>query len=172
MLTQRLTKPFRVISIYDEATLEIPDKVMTIYSQTRDFSLVEKHLEKLEKKATVFHLRPLRADKEYLAESILSEGSGAYWQIFRHHVSKAENFVGEDGTPIIKLDEDSLVDHDCKEAIPRDIVQEMASVIIHKANESTKPFTMPDTWLRTRIRSRTLLVASASLKNASENDTE
>jgi hypothetical protein len=172
MLTQRLTKKIKVVSIYDEALLGIDDKTMTLYAQTRDFSLIEKELPKLEDKVTVFHCLPLRADKEYLMDGVLESESHASWQIFKHHVQKAENFNTDDGTPIIMLNDDSVIDKKCRENIPRDIVQEIAGVIIRKGNESTKPFMMPDTWLRTRILSRHLLVNRAQKKSATENNTE
>ena len=172
MLSQRLTSVFKVISIYDDASLEIDDRTMALYVQKRDYALIEKEVEKLTVKPTIFHCRPLTTEKEYLADSMTSEGSSAHWQIFRHHVSKAEHFNGEDGLPVIQPNSDMVLDSKVREKIPRDIVQEIAHVIISKANESTKPFLMPDTWLGTRVRSRALRVALAKNENAKKKDTE
>jgi len=172
MLSQRLTAQFKVVSINDEATLDIKDKLMALYVQTRDFSLIEKEIEQLTTKPTVFYCEPLKAEMEYMADSILTNGSGAAWSIFRNHIKGADNFTRADGEPILKFDEDGLVSSDCRDSIPRDVYQELAGVVVHKANESTRPFMMPDTWLRSRIRSQTLRVAIANEKNAKNPDTQ
>lgn len=172
MLSRRLTSKFKYVSIYDPATFEIPDKIFSLYVQTRDFSILEEHIEKLEKKPSVFHVLPLRADKEYLADGIISNPSETYWSLFRHHVKGADNFQDE-GKPLLWFDEETeLVHKDCRDAINRDTVQEIASVILHKANESTKPFIMPDTWWRTRIQSRALHAKIAEIETASEPNTK
>lgn len=173
MLTQRLTKPFKVVSLSDEATLDINDKVFSLYAQTRDFSLIEELIPSLEIKPTIFHCLPLMADKEYLADSMLTNPSGTAWNIFRHHVKSAENFTDNSGNPLIKIDpETELIKQDCHENIPSDVIKEIAGVIIHKANESTKPFIMPDTWLRTRIRSRVVHAMLAKEETVNEPDTK
>ena len=166
MLNQRLTSRIKVVSIYDDALLEVDDKKMTQYTQTRDIDVIKDEMEKLTSKVTVFHCLPLQADREYLIDGVLESESHASWAIFKHHVKRIENFNKDDGTPILKLDTDETVHNDCRELIPRDIVQEIAGVIIRKGNESTKPFMMPDTWLRTRILSRHLRAQRASTETA------
>lgn len=173
MLTQRLTAKFKVVSIYDEATLDISDSIIAEYQQSRDFSIIEEHLSKSSEKATIFHCLPLQADKEYLADSLLSAPADTAWTIFKHHVKGADNFLQKNGEPIIEIDDETeIIKAECRKRIPKDIIQEIAGVILHKANESTKPFMTPDTWLRTRIRSRTRRVQRAEKETANEPDTK
>lgn len=172
MLSLRLSSRFKVVSIYDEATLDIPDKLMVLYSQKRDFDLIADEVEKLTPKPTIFHVIPLKTDKEYLVDAMITNGSEAAKSIFRHHVKGADNYAHPDGSPVIQFDDDDLVDKESIKGIPRDIVQEIAGVIVTKANESTKPFMMPDTWLRTRVQSRALRAEIANIENAKQKDTE
>ena len=172
MLSRRLTSKMKVISINDPSSLQINDRLMSRYVQTRDFSLIEKEIEKLVEKPTIFQLIPLKSDMEYLADNILTNSSGTAWSIFKHHVKGAENFNAENGEPLLVFDDNGVIEDDCRDNVAHDVYQEIAGVIMHKANEPTRPFTMPATWLRTRIQSRALLATNAESEHASAKPTE
>lgn len=171
MLNQRLTAEIKICSIYDSALLDIDTDVARKYVLTRDLDPVLAELP-ADEKLTIFHVRPLQADKEYLMDGWESSQSETAWTIFRHHVKAADNLRRADGTPVIQLDKDGIVKDEVRELISPDVAKEIAGVICHKANESTRPFMMPDTWLQERIRSLAVRALIAQEKPVKPTDTK
>ena len=168
MLSRRLTEEFRVVSRFDEALAGADiDEPMRKYLLSRD--LEDLPLEGLAPQPTVFVCKPLMSEHEHLVDAVLQAGSKAAWEIFRNHVLRIDGFSfspyakdkawGSEKVP--KLTDTA------RDEVPRDVVQEVATVIALKGNVSTRSFTLPDSWRVERVRDRHL----ADLQTETSADT-
>ena len=157
MLGRRLTEEFAVVSRHDEALMGAElDEPMRRYLLSREID--ELPLDGLAPQPTVFHCKPLKSEHEHLVDAVLQAGSKAAWEIFRNHVVRIDGFEfspyakdkawGQEKVP-------KLTDA-ARDEIPRDVVQEVATVIALKGNVSTRSFGLPDSWRGERIRDRHL----------------
>jgi hypothetical protein len=170
MLAKRITSTFRAVFSFDPSVLDtLTDKEIREYRQNRQFSDIEEQLRKADSPPTVFHCRPLDVKHEYFADQAGVSGleSDAAWKIFRSHVDRIEHFEPVD------RDDDGIKDEHRKD-FTRDVVDEIAFLIVEKANLETRGFTLPRTFSEQLIRARLAhrRVSDADTKSASESPTD
>jgi hypothetical protein len=160
-LTKRCTEEFDLIYVHDPALAVLPDEMVSQWI-VRGRNIEDLVLTRCEEQPTIFKCRPLQTKWEHLVDQVASGLSGACWQIFKRHVVSVKNY-SENGKPVVEwTDEDhKAVDDKCRENIPRDVVADIATTIVNKANEATQGFTLPDTFWGQRARFRMLRAKDA-----------
>lgn len=172
MLSQRLTEPRRVVSLYDPALCQFSWEKRRKYQQSRDISDLG-DIDSLPDKLTIYTIRPLLAEYEHLCGPRNSSDSDAppaeHRTIFGLHVSKIENAPPEWGVfetrnDIRYLTEDAISKH------PLRTVQEMAKLVVELANGDTRPFGSPVGWQAALVRTESLIAMNARTCDAKEKN--
>jgi hypothetical protein len=168
---QRLTAEFDLIYVHDEALISLPDDMVRQWI-VKGRKIEDLDLTKCQEKPTIFKCRPLKTDSEHLADMVLSQASAACWQVFKNHVKAAENCNDPHGKPLLSWtdDRDPVLKDECRDVMPKDVVSDIAAVIIGKSEESSAVFTVPATWWGLRARSRMLHASTAGEEDASEKN--
>jgi hypothetical protein len=170
---RRLTAEFDLIYAHDEALIDLPTNMVTQW-YTGGRNIEDLDLTKCQVQPTIFKCRPLQTKYEYLKDEVLNGASSACWQIFRHHVKSAKNFLDENGKPILEWEDehDPAVKNECRNEVPHDVVADIASVIIGKAEESSAVFTLPRSFLEVRARSLMLRARDVAERIVNEKKSE
>lgn len=153
MITKRLTASRRAVSLQDTALLDLPRETLKRYEASRDIDDLG-DLSSLSEKPTIFHFEPLRVEHEHYIDLI---DSSILWRIFSIYVIKIENLILDDGQEIVwsETNGERRIKDECRELIPRDIVMEIAGVIIQAASKdgAAVPFSSRATsWEETRAQ--------------------
>jgi hypothetical protein len=170
MLSVRLTEQFCAAYSLDPSLIEtLTDKEIRDYRATRNYTDIQEQLAKASAAPTLFYCVPLKVDYEHFVDQVSMNGleSEAAWRIFRHHVTKIDNFG-----KTLRRDKDDAIHDDCREWFPRDVVSEIALVITEKANADTRGFTLPRTFSEQLIRARLAQRLVCGAKSASASETE
>ena len=165
MINLRRSKSFKMISVHERGFYDLPGHVQQKYKLDRDFSSLP--IDDIKPAPTIIECMPLLARWDHLTDS-MSFGTHEARQIFRQHVIKVSNLDSD-----VRLDWEtqasgpSILKADSVNLFPRDFLTEVVGVIISHANESTRPFTPPDT-STDAARSRVLesLVEVANIETA------
>ena len=170
MLRRRPSAEIDVVCLGDPALDEVPAEKMQRYQISRDTADLG-DLDKLTEKPTVFRVRPLAQKYERVADD---PDSDDMWFIFARHVTGVRGFGDERGKemnlPMEDVRGELVVADEAREQIGREAINEVAAVIIQRANGrdgDTLPFiTGQATWPRDRIQRRTLLALRGEDRDA------
>ena len=167
----RLTKPFDVVYILDEAIVELGTDAITKYiNQGRNIEDLD--LKKCKEPASVFTCEPLKPEYQYLLNNLSDSGQltiDEAWSIFRTHVKKATNYT-DGGEPILKWEDgpNGLIKKECQAFVDIDLVRDIAATVVKKAGHVKVNFTAPvGLWAQiAKLQKR--LADDAATKTASE----
>jgi hypothetical protein len=165
---RRLTDKFDLIFLHDDALTSLPSEMVGQW-HANGRNIEDLDLTQCTEAPTIFECIPLKTKHENLRDQVISGMSAACWQIFKHHVKGAKNCVDEDGRSLLKWTDNAnpVIEDDCRENIPTDIVADIASVICGKAEEASAVFTLQASFWEIRARSRMRLAKDAESKTAS-----
>ncbi len=161
MLRTKPSSTIEVVSVHDTALHELPVEAVREYELSRDISVLG-DLNKLATRPTVFTCKPLAQRFENLLDTLDAD---AVWHVFANHVTTATGLLDENDKPIkLPMEEVSgglVVGKEAREMLGREIVNEVAGVIIQRCNGrdgSELPFvvTSSGSWQHARIQSQTL----------------
>lgn len=156
MIKQRPTENFDVVYLYDPALDMVQDSIVEQYHKSgRDISVLG-DLSSLADQPSVFTCRPLDVKHEHLIDLMQVQASSAGWQIFKHHVIAAQNLTDDNGRPILKFTDgiNPEIKDECRELIPKAVVNDIVSVIILRATEIGLGFTLPAQYWAMRAQSK------------------
>lgn len=143
----RLTKPFDVVYILDEAIAELGTEAIARYINNGR-NIEDLDIATCKEQPSIFTCEPLKPEYQYLLNNLNSNGQltiDEAWSIFRRHVKAAKNYTQENGDPILVWEDGpkGLIDSDCQKYVDIDMVRDIAATIVKKAGHITVNFTAP-----------------------------
>jgi hypothetical protein len=132
-IKRRTSADAKIVCRFDSALAHIGEKKVNEYIRTLDAECLG-DLSNIAEKPSVFTVRPLMSDKEYLENGEHSD----WWSIFACHVKEITEF------DLSMTRTDGVIDFKYKDEIPPRVVKDIAQQIISLANHSgDSVFTLP-----------------------------